>query len=152
MCSCFKVLNETFDKYFLSQVFLSFNGGKDCTVLLHMVDTVMGQRVELSDEKLMCLYIRPLEPFEEIEEFVELCKAQYRIHVESPKDGNFSMQTALFGVCEENPELRAVLMGCRRTDPYCEKLGTYEVGRYSTRDREIYFWCHNRRLLLDGRH
>lgn len=114
-------------------MFLSFNGGKDCTVLLHMVDTLMGQRLELSDKKLLCLYIQPLEPFDEIEEFVQQCKVQYRIHVESPKEGNTSKQTALFGVCEANPKLKACLMGCRRTDPYCEKLGTFEVEHYRTR-------------------
>lgn len=97
-----------------------------------MVDTVMAQRLRLSDKKLLCLYIQPLEPFMEIEEFVEMCKVQYRIHVESPKEGNASMQTALIGVCAANPKLKACLMGCRTTDPYCEKLGTYEVERFGT--------------------
>lgn len=100
-----------------------------------MVDTVMGQRLELTDKKLLCLYIQPLEPFEEIEEFVKVqCTLQYRIHVQSPKEGSSSMQTALFCVCDENPELKTCLMGCRRTDPYCEKLGAYEVERYNARD------------------
>lgn len=129
-----KVLNETFDKYSLDKIFLSFNGGKDCTVLLHMVDSVLKKRkpnhdenVDNIDDRILCLYIQPAEPFVEVENFVEQCRSQYRINVQIPRDVSTSMKQALQVICDENSKLAACLMGCRRTDPYCDKLLTFDV-------------------------
>lgn len=128
-----QVLQETFRTYRTEHLFVSFNGGKDCTVLLHLINSVL--RLESSEESetaaidtnLLCLYFQPRQPFDEVEQFVELCRQNYRILVQSSNGA--STKAALQEVCNTHPELKACLMGCRRTDPYCEKLSTFEVDK-----------------------
>lgn len=95
-----------------------------------MADSLLKERLPRNDDenkRLLCLYIQPAEPFEEVEEFVGQCSNDYRIRVKTPREGSLSMQRALQVFCDENPKLSACLMGCRRTDPYCDKLLTFDV-------------------------
>ena len=51
------------------EVCISFNGGKDCSVLLHLV--VAAWRKRKMKHRLKAVYIRGLDPFPEMEQFVE---------------------------------------------------------------------------------
>ncbi|KAG4068851.1 hypothetical protein HA402_004999 [Bradysia odoriphaga] len=122
------VVNKAFDDYDFREIFLSFNGGKDCTVLLHMVYDVWLQRkeqAELQYAALLCIYLQPAEPFEEIESFVKDCSEKY--FPIAVKLGIGTKQDALFAICDDYPELKAVFMGSRRTDPYCQQLKDFEM-------------------------
>lgn len=72
-----KVLEECFDKYPLESVCLSFNGGKDCTVLLHLTHLYLAKFYPKRSKALKVLYIRPKDPFDEIEEFINICEDRY---------------------------------------------------------------------------
>lgn len=111
-----------FETYQHDELFLSFNGGKDCTVLLHLVCKMFQQKYP--NKQLLCLYIQPTDPFDEIEEFVKQCKTFYHIIVDVVQ-GN--VRTALEHICEQRPMLKAGVMGCRRTDPYCGNLKFFQV-------------------------
>lgn len=76
---------------------------------------------------LLCLYLQTVHPFEEVDHFVEMCTLRYNIQlVRSLPALGQSKQRALFDLCAARPKLRACLMGCRRSDPWCERLGTFE--------------------------
>lgn len=109
------------------ELFLSFNGGKDCTVLLHLVCKLFAKR--FPNQQLLCLYIQPNDPFDEIEEFVSQCKSQFNITVDVVRS---DVKTALHSVCERRKTLKACVMGCRRTDPYCANLKTFQVSEFSS--------------------
>ena len=70
-----RVIEEFFDKYTLSEISLSFNGGKDCTVLLHLYSAVLEKRASQDSRYegflIQNLYVMPTHPFEEVEEFIE---------------------------------------------------------------------------------
>ncbi|CAH8830646.1 unnamed protein product [Trichobilharzia szidati] len=83
-----KIIEEALDKYSDSELVICFNGGKDCTVLLHLVYAVVCRRNNTSttdakseynnctrDENCMklpkLLYIRSHSTFPEIEMFVQ---------------------------------------------------------------------------------
>lgn len=117
-----QVLTKTLDTYDPKEIFLSFNGGKDCTVLLHMFATMFTKRYP--NDKLLCLYIQPENPFDEIESFINECEQHYRVRMESIRG---TVKTSLFGICQRYPYLKAVVMGCRRTDPYCSNLNQFQV-------------------------
>jgi len=119
------VLKKALDDYCLVQIFLSFNGGKDCTVLLHLVYNLLKKRSNLENSTLLCIYLQPEEPFEEVEKFVGECSINYFPIV--IKSGLGKKQDVLFRICEEYTELKACFMGCRRTDPYCQDLGDFEM-------------------------
>lgn len=117
-----QVLDRTLETYGASEIFLSFNGGKDCTVLLDLVSKLFVEKYP--KERLLCLYIQPENPFEEIEEFIRECEQQYKIEVKVIRD---TVKGALAEICRQNPQLKACVMGCRRTDPYCQNLNEYQV-------------------------
>lgn len=109
----------------MQHLFLSFNGGKDCTVLLHLVYKLLKNRPKFQHDTLLCIYLQPAEPFDEVESFVGDCGKRYFPIVIKPGVG--TKQDALFSICNDYPELKACLMGCRRTDPYCQQLNDFEV-------------------------
>ena len=49
---------------------MSYNGGKDCTVLLDMVWKVWKRFPEFSEMKLKTVYVAENEPFPELENFI----------------------------------------------------------------------------------
>lgn len=116
------MLNKTLDTYESKEIFLSFNGGKDCTVLLHMFANLFKKRYP--NETLHCLYIRPDNPFDEIEEFIVECQQNYQIKMETIHG---TVKTALREICQRYPHVKAVVMGCRHTDPYCSNLNEFQV-------------------------
>ncbi|XP_014674340.1 PREDICTED: FAD synthase-like [Priapulus caudatus] len=64
------VIEECFDRYSLEEVCLSFNGGKDCTVLLHLMHAVMQRRYPGNRAGMPLLYVRCDLPFPEVEQFI----------------------------------------------------------------------------------
>ncbi|XP_055316492.1 FAD synthase-like isoform X2 [Sitodiplosis mosellana] len=116
-----KVLNKTLELYEAREIFLSFNGGKDCTVLLHMFASLFTKRYP--NKTLLCLYIQPESPFDEIEDFIRECEQTYRIQMETIRG---TVKGSLFEICQRYPYLKAVVMGCRRTDPYCSDLNEFQ--------------------------
>lgn len=139
-------MRRAFKLYRLDQMFISFNGGKDCTVLLHLVEQVLTElRVESADQtKVLCLYLQPENPFEEVEAFVDQCQSVYSINLQKISAAGKSKQKPLFEVCDQHPELRTCLMGCRRSDPWCDKLKSFEVGRKDdTFKDQVMMSCHH---------
>lgn len=124
--SILQVIGKALDDYPLEQIFLSFNGGKDCTVLLHLVYNLLKRRPNSQHSSLLCIYLQPEHPFDEVESFVGDCSKKYFPIVIKPGLG--TKQDALFRICNDYPDLKACLMGCRRTDPYCQQLNDLEVG------------------------
>lgn len=76
------------------------------------------------DERLLCLYIQSENPFDEIETFIRDCEQQYPVKMETIRG---TVKTSLFEICQRFPHLKAVVMGCRRTDPYCSDLNSFQV-------------------------
>lgn len=105
-------------------MFLSFNGGKDCTVLLHLVLTVIHKNYPKSAKKLFCLYVKSDNAFKEQDEFIEQCMVFFNLQVMSVT-GN--IKDALRITINKKPNLKACFMGTRRTDPYCAHLNSFQV-------------------------
>ncbi|KAH8853370.1 FAD synthase [Schistosoma japonicum] len=72
-----QIIEEALDKYSHSELVICFNGGKDCTVLLHLVHAVVQHLNNSNHESRKptklpkLLYIRSHSTFPEIEIFVE---------------------------------------------------------------------------------
>lgn len=116
-----QVVRQCFEQFELEEVFLSFNGGKDCTVLLDITLNILKDMYNSMDiaRNVKIIYIRTKGPFREIEEFVDDVKEHYGIKL-SVTEGE--MKTTLQQVLNEDRRLKAVLMGTRRTDPYSSTL------------------------------
>ncbi|XP_058128770.1 uncharacterized protein LOC131271376 isoform X2 [Anopheles coustani] len=94
-----RIIQQALSTYKPQEMFLSFNGGKDCTVLLDLIHNSMPK-----DAKgIKYIYVRPLNPFSEIEEFVELCREHYGITIATVTGG---IKSALEVICKEDKQLK----------------------------------------------
>lgn len=108
-----KLISQTLDHFPLDRIALSFNGGKDSTVLLHLVMRCLKKRgVSLSS--LLCFYIVEANSFPEVDAFTKWCGQQYGICLVILQDLPFKQ--ALSSVVIQY-SIQAVFIGIRSTDP-----------------------------------
>ncbi|XP_034262853.1 FAD synthase [Pantherophis guttatus] len=110
-----RTIEEGLDNYSVSKICVGFNGGKDCTALLHLSYAAVQRRYPEKLEQLQALYIRTVLPFPEMEEFIQVTAQRYKLHIRVVH-GN--IKEALGILKGQQPDVEAVLMGTRRTDPY----------------------------------
>ncbi|KAF8556630.1 adenine nucleotide alpha hydrolases-like protein [Imleria badia] len=73
------VIENALDTYTPSKVSISFNGGKDCTVLLHLYAAVLARRTPPSLKTISAVYIPVPSPFTELEEFIRESASAYTL-------------------------------------------------------------------------
>ncbi|XP_011641569.1 FAD synthase-like isoform X3 [Pogonomyrmex barbatus] len=112
------ILNECYERYSPDEIFISFNGGKDCTVVLHLAATIAKLR---NISSLLCLYITD-DSFLEVETFVESAAQYYGLKIIRMQQ---PMRSALSALLKENHNLKASIMGIRRGDPGSENLQAF---------------------------
>ncbi|KAF5325547.1 hypothetical protein D9619_009854 [Psilocybe cf. subviscida] len=160
-----EVIDQSLDTHGPDNVSLSFNGGKDCTVLLHLYAGALARRLKSNEDlkPIHALYIPVPSPFTVLEEFIDdtarlynldifSCVPEHTTQVESvvtpaapgtpmrtpnggtpsgyvdavappPKavgraKGGMGMLEALEVYKERFPNVSAILIGTRRTDPH----------------------------------
>jgi len=120
------IIDEAFERY---GVFgFSFNGGKDCTVLLHLLSAglykyaVRHPEIISPDEdlpKIPTVYIMNSYPFPEIDEYIKEANDLYDLDIITISE---PMKEALKSFIDSKPGLKAISVGVRSTDPYSEHL------------------------------
>ncbi|CAN6603511.1 flavin adenine dinucleotide synthase [Trichomonascus vanleenenianus] len=123
------IMESTFQKHPLREIALSFNGGKDCLVMLVIflaaLDRQLARDPDYLDgaDRVSTVYVHFEHTFPEVDEFVNQCKIEYALDViRIPPP----LKTAFTTYLEQRPEIKAILVGIRRTDPYGENLVPYE--------------------------
>ncbi|KZC11319.1 FAD synthase [Dufourea novaeangliae] len=113
--SALDILQECYKTYKPEDIFISFNGGKDCTVVLHLAAAIAKLR---NMPSLLCLYVTA-DSFPEVDSFVEKAAQYYNLELirkERP------IIAALSALVEERKNLKASLMGMRKGDPGSENV------------------------------
>jgi len=116
------VIEQSYSKYSPNEICVGFNGGKDCTALLHLAHAVVMRSCTAAAQpqtRLTALYVRHGQAFPEMELFVNKCKEAYNldlITITAP------LKEALQELKTLRPQLKAVLMGTRLSDPYSTSL------------------------------
>lgn len=113
---------------------LSYNGGKDCLVLLILILACLptlpprpadpslksdANKFHTSTPRLQAMYIAPSDPFAEVEDFVDTTTVQYHLDL---KRYALPMRAALDAYLADEKDVKAIFMGTRRTDPHSENL------------------------------
>ncbi|EDW76098.1 uncharacterized protein Dwil_GK19034 [Drosophila willistoni] len=100
-----------------NEMMLCFNGGKDCTVLLDL----LAKETKLSGH-LQAVYVKSHDPFDEIEQFIRSSAKHYQLKLLRYEG---LLKLAIEQVVSDHPQVRAMLLGCRSSDPYCSKLTAF---------------------------
>lgn len=116
------IIEECLEKYRLDEICIGFNGGKDCTAMLHLCHAVVNKKFPDHKQKLKALYIRSRLPFPEEEKFLQISCKRYNLEL-IHFDGK--IKDMLHQLEINHPEIKAVLMGTRHTDPYAGSLTAF---------------------------
>eukprot|EP00117_Sycon_ciliatum_P044132 scpid40969/ scgid31877/ FAD synthase; FAD pyrophosphorylase; FMN adenylyltransferase; Flavin adenine dinucleotide synthase; Molybdenum cofactor biosynthesis protein-like region; FAD synthase region len=139
------IIEEAMNRYGSGGLCLCFNGGKDCTVLLHLLSIVRHRQLHQqssptpigsggsgssggststhsSSDQLVALYIRSNDPFPEVEVFIQESTEKYNLELLTFEG---SYKDALAWQLKSHPHIKAMLMGTRRTDPYAADLSPF---------------------------
>ena len=108
----------------LEQISFSYNGGKDCLVLLVLYLSALSAHPSLPS-LLQSIYIVPPHPFAEVDSFVASSSAYY--HLALARYAKDSMKAAFAEYLVENLHVKAIFVGTRRTDPHGGKLTHFDM-------------------------
>ncbi|QSL66780.1 hypothetical protein MERGE_001166 [Pneumocystis wakefieldiae] len=142
------VLRQALDKYGFGGISISFNGGKDALVMLilyfYTLRQYSSEKEGIKMKRIPAIYIQNPYPFSEIEYFVKKCSENYVLDLVYKKS---PMKTALKEYLDEYPEIKAVLVGSRRSDPGCSMLKHFDPTDfdwpYCIRVHPIIDWCYS---------
>jgi len=117
----FDVLEQCLTKYTPNQIAVAFNGGKDCTVVLHQYSLVLNQIYSHQNSRptLRALFIQNKTQFENVLQFIDECVKYYELDLIQI---NGPIKEALFQLKNSHPDIQCVIMGTRFTDPYSSSL------------------------------
>lgn len=111
-----------------SEISLSYNGGKDCLVLLILYLCALHTHTTTSPSRtlpdsLNSVYIIPPHPFPAVTAFVTSTAETYHLTLTSLA---LPMREAFTAYLASQPSIRAIFVGTRRTDPHGAKLTHFD--------------------------
>ncbi|KAK9471359.1 uncharacterized protein V1510DRAFT_426802 [Dipodascopsis tothii] len=123
-----KIISEGLESYSFEELALSFNGGKDCLVLLVLLLASMHNHHRIKHtlydkEHLQTLYIKTRNTFPEVDDFVDECIKTYSLDLVSI---SASMKSALQSYLDLKPHVQSIFVGTRRTDPNGAELKYFD--------------------------
>lgn len=133
--SALRVVTQSLGLFGEAGVAISFNGGKDSTVLLHLLRAALALRAKEAGEtdggagrlrQVRCIHFRSNDEFPEMEAFLHATIEEYQLNFHST-DAQFKAGLAAVCGADESGRtaVRAILMGQRRTDPHCAHLSVF---------------------------
>ncbi|GAM85064.1 hypothetical protein ANO11243_030670 [Dothideomycetidae sp. 11243] len=122
-----RILDESLERYSLEELSLSYNGGKDCLVLLILYLSALYSRYKKTGtplpDRLHSVYIVSPYPFPQVETFVESSIETY--HLDLVRYAK-PMRQAFEEYLEDQKSVKAIFVGTRRTDPHGAKLKYFD--------------------------
>ncbi|KAK5720789.1 3'-phosphoadenosine 5'-phosphosulfate sulfotransferase [Elasticomyces elasticus] len=132
------ILEEALQRYSQDELSLSYNGGKDCLVLLvlylsalhsHATKTVNGNDSTHPPpprlpKSLRAVYIMSSDPFQEVDDFVDSSLQTY--HLDLARYA-MPMKQAFQAYLDDHKDVKAIFVGTRRTDPHGATLEHFQA-------------------------
>ena len=107
---------------------MSYNGGKDCLVLLILYLSALHEHATTNPafripQTLHTVYIISRHPFKEVDDFVEESEKLY--HLDLARYAK-SMKEAFSDYLQDHQRVKAIFVGTRRTDPHGANLKSFD--------------------------
>lgn len=145
-----EIISTARNRYSLEELSLSYNGGKDCLVLLVLFlaclyplpspspsiqqgddagtedgDTGRGKETL---ETIPAIYALPPDPFESVEDFVAYSARTFHltVHKYTTSPPESTLRSCFEDYLNVNPRIKAIFVGTRRTDPHGAKLTHFD--------------------------
>lgn len=118
------VVRQALDRYSFDELALSFNGGKDCLVLLILLLAALPKSIPSTSTKIPSVYVMSQHPFNEVDCFVEACIKCYQLSLTRYA---LPMKAAFATYLRERPSTKAIFVGTRRTDPHGAELTHFDM-------------------------
>jgi FAD synthetase len=118
------VIEEAHQRYGTTHLAISYNGGKDCLVLLLLYIAFLDHTEGSARGMVPTVYVTIQDPFEEVDDFVMESAERYRLHVDRI---NLPMKEAFASYLNAHPDIQAVLVGTRRGDPHGALLTHFDM-------------------------
>ncbi|KAL2822986.1 FAD synthetase [Aspergillus granulosus] len=123
------IVEVALSRYKVSELAVSYNGGKDCLVLLVILLASLHGCPEVENgevTKIPAFYGTPPDSFPEVESFVRKSELYYHLALNKfevkKHDPNHSLKANFQRFLDDNPNTKAIFIGTRRSDPYGERL------------------------------
>jgi 3'-phosphoadenosine 5'-phosphosulfate sulfotransferase (PAPS reductase)/FAD synthetase len=114
----------------LSAISLSYNGGKDCLVLLILYIAALASHPSFSQdasaaapESIQSVYIVSQHAFPEVESFVHSTSQSYSLSLTRYAKG---LKAAFQDYLQDFPAVKSIFVGTRRTDPHGGSLTHFD--------------------------
>ncbi|GME68352.1 unnamed protein product [Ambrosiozyma monospora] len=123
------VISEALDKFSLDELSISYNGGKDCLVMLIIyLSTIYSHFAKnnidkLTNTKLHSVYINSEATFPEQDQFLDESVGRYNLNI--TKYENCSLVDGFREYLDENKNIKAIMVGIRKIDPYGATLSNF---------------------------
>lgn len=135
-----EVVASAVAQYGLSGLSLSYNGGKDCLVLLilflaglhpyasHVESTSEDSNSSAHNPVIPAIYALPPDPFPEVEDFVVSSAQAYHLSITkyTTEPPHTTLRSSFEDYLALHPGVRAIFVGTRRTDPHGAKLTHFD--------------------------
>lgn len=119
-------IEEALKRYTLSELSLSYNGGKDCLVLLILYLSALHNHPEIiqnASYAIQSVYILSAHPFQEAEDYTQASSKTCSLNLIRYDKG---MKAAFSAYLDDYPTVKAIFVGTRRTDPHGGSLTHFD--------------------------
>lgn len=121
----FDILDQCLTRYSPNQIAVGFNGGKDCTAVLHQYAFLLDKKYSQSMATrpvVRALFIYNKPQFDTVTEFIEQSVQRYGLDLIRIEG---RIKDALFQLKDSHPDIQCVIMGTRSTDPFASTLSAF---------------------------
>jgi len=118
------IVSTALERYSLEEISLSYNGGKDCLVLLILFLCALSRHPGSLPHALQSVYIISPHPFIEVDEFVDSSVSDYKLDLARYA---MPMKEAFEKYLSEKLLVKAIFVGTRRTDPHGMLLSHFDM-------------------------
>ncbi|KAJ5076144.1 fad synthase [Anaeramoeba ignava] len=112
------IIETALKKYGENKLAISFNGGKDSTVLMEIINWIANKKIKtkvnLDPDQLIVFNTKNKDDFEEIKDFIK--KSLFRYNIKTYQEYNTNLKTGLKTMLEKNKTVEAIFAGMRKTD------------------------------------
>lgn len=121
-----KIFKQLLNSNTLDTISLSFNGGKDCLVLLIIylstLYEVYGDTLR-SIGSINCILINYETQFPQLTSFINECIEKYHLDL---IQYNMPMKQGFETYLKEHPQIKSIVIGQRRSDPFSSNLKPFQ--------------------------